>query len=105
MDALPPPPQGAALSKSAVLVVSECEHLIRRMLVLEPRKRHTISQVKHHKWMVSGAGQPKQSPPSPVLGHDPQAGDYNEQILRLMHSLGIDQQKTLQVCFLLFVRD
>lgn len=24
-------------------------------------------------------------------------GEYNEQVLRLMHSLGIDQQKTIEV--------
>lgn len=30
---------------------SECEHLIRRMLVLEPTRRYTIEQIKHHRWM------------------------------------------------------
>lgn len=27
----------------------------------------------------------------------PSIGEYNEQVLRLMHSLGIDQQKTIEV--------
>ncbi|XP_034106582.1 uncharacterized protein LOC117569505 [Drosophila albomicans] len=30
---------------------SECEHLIRRMLVLEPTRRYTIEQIKRHRWM------------------------------------------------------
>ncbi|KAI8116088.1 hypothetical protein FF38_00917 [Lucilia cuprina] len=30
---------------------SECEHLIRRMLVLEPSRRYTIEQIKLHRWM------------------------------------------------------
>nr|NP_569972.1 Salt-inducible kinase 2 [Drosophila melanogaster]AAF45711.1 Salt-inducible kinase 2 [Drosophila melanogaster]AJP62078.1 FI24002p1 [Drosophila melanogaster] len=30
---------------------SECEHLIRRMLVLEPTRRYTIDQIKRHRWM------------------------------------------------------
>ncbi|XP_012161815.1 serine/threonine-protein kinase par-1 isoform X3 [Ceratitis capitata] len=34
---------------------SECEHLIRRMLVLEPLRRYTIEQIKNHRW-VCGEG-------------------------------------------------
>lgn len=29
--------------------------------------------------------------------NEPSIGEYNEQVLRLMHSLGIDQQKTIEV--------
>ncbi|ELU06853.1 hypothetical protein CAPTEDRAFT_183356, partial [Capitella teleta] len=77
---------------------TECEGLIRRMLVLEPKKRFTITQIKTHKWMLMGEGPPKDAPvsPAPDLGHNAAQGEFNEQILRLMHSLGIDQQKTLQ---------
>ncbi|XP_068097036.1 serine/threonine-protein kinase SIK2 [Hyperolius riggenbachi] len=72
----------------------DCEHLIRRMLVLEPSKRLSISQIKEHKWMMAEVSLHR-----PVLyaqSHekDPSIGEYNEQVLRLMHSLGIDQQKT-----------
>ncbi|XP_021372693.1 serine/threonine-protein kinase SIK2-like [Mizuhopecten yessoensis] len=76
---------------------TECESLIRRMLVLDPSKRLTIGQIKKHKWMLADGGPPKlQSPPSPIIGYNAKIGEFNEQILRLMHSLGIDQHKTME---------
>lgn len=74
----------------------DCEHLIRRMLVLDPSKRLTISQIKEHKWMLAEV--PVQRPviyPQPSE-NEVSMGEYNEQVLRLMHSLGIDQQKTIE---------
>ncbi|NWZ33748.1 SIK2 kinase, partial [Brachypodius atriceps] len=75
----------------------ECEHLIRRMLVLDPSKRLSIAQIKEHKWMLVEvpAQRPILYPPGEE--NEPSLGEYNEQVLRLMHSLGIDQQKTLEV--------
>ncbi|NWS62037.1 SIK2 kinase, partial [Chunga burmeisteri] len=75
----------------------ECEHLIRRMLVLDPSKRLTIAQIKEHKWMLIEV--PAQRPILYPQGeeNEPSIGEYNEQVLRLMHSLGIDQQKTIEV--------
>ncbi|KAJ7426124.1 Serine/threonine-protein kinase SIK2 [Willisornis vidua] len=74
----------------------ECEHLIRRMLVLDPSKRLTIAQIKEHKWMLVEvpAQRPILYPPGEE--NEPSIGEYNEQVLRLMHSLGIDQQKTVE---------
>ncbi|XP_060106438.1 serine/threonine-protein kinase SIK2 isoform X2 [Heteronotia binoei] len=74
----------------------ECEHLIRRMLVLDPAKRLTITQIKEHKWMLVEV--PVQRPALYPQGqeNEPSIGEYNEQVLRLMHSLGIDQQKTIE---------
>ncbi|XP_065553119.1 serine/threonine-protein kinase SIK2 isoform X2 [Lathamus discolor] len=74
----------------------ECEHLIRRMLVLDPSKRLTIAQIKEHKWMLIEvpAQRPILYPPGEE--NEPSIGEYNEQVLRLMHSLGIDQQKTVE---------
>uniref|UniRef100_A0A8D0E8A6 non-specific serine/threonine protein kinase n=1 Tax=Salvator merianae TaxID=96440 RepID=A0A8D0E8A6_SALMN len=74
----------------------ECEHLIRRMLVLDPSKRLTIAQIKEHKWMLVEV--PVQRPVLYSQGqeNEPSIGEYNEQVLRLMHSLGIDQQKTIE---------
>ncbi|XP_059123849.1 serine/threonine-protein kinase SIK2 isoform X4 [Peromyscus eremicus] len=74
----------------------ECEHLIRRMLVLDPSKRLSIAQIKEHKWMLIEV--PVQRP---ILypqeqENEPSIGEFNEQVLRLMHSLGIDQQKTIE---------
>ncbi|NWZ02157.1 SIK2 kinase, partial [Loxia curvirostra] len=75
----------------------ECEHLIRRMLVLDPSKRLSIAQIKEHKWMLVEV--PAQRPMLYPAGQEnqPSLGEYNEQVLRLMHSLGIDQQKTVEV--------
>ncbi|NWT88653.1 SIK2 kinase, partial [Lanius ludovicianus] len=75
----------------------ECEHLIRRMLVLDPSKRLTIAQIKEHKWMLVEvpAQRPILYPPGEE--NEPSLSEYNEQVLRLMHSLGIDQQKTVEV--------
>ncbi|XP_072835390.2 serine/threonine-protein kinase SIK2 isoform X1 [Pogona vitticeps] len=74
----------------------ECEHLIRRMLVLDPSKRLTIAQIKEHKWMQVEV--PVQRPILYPQGqeNEPSLGEFNEQVLRLMHSLGIDQQKTIE---------
>ncbi|KAK6469298.1 serine/threonine-protein kinase SIK2-like [Huso huso] len=76
----------------------DCEHLIRRMLVLDPSKRLTIAQIKEHKWMLLEVPVPR-----PVLyqqgaleDSESRMGEYNEQVLRLMHSLGIDQHKTIE---------
>uniref|UniRef100_H3BHP3 non-specific serine/threonine protein kinase n=1 Tax=Latimeria chalumnae TaxID=7897 RepID=H3BHP3_LATCH len=73
---------------------ADCEHLIRRMLVLDPSKRLTVAQIKEHKWMLVDV--PVQRPILYPQEENPSAiGEYNEQVLRLMHSLGIDQQKTI----------
>lgn len=61
------------------------------MLVLDPSRRFTIEQIKHHRWMlIEGAS-------SVGLNCDigsKSTQEPNEQILRLMVSLGIDAQKT-----------
>uniref|UniRef100_A0A671WIU4 non-specific serine/threonine protein kinase n=1 Tax=Sparus aurata TaxID=8175 RepID=A0A671WIU4_SPAAU len=79
-------------------MTEDCEHLIRRMLVLDPSKRLSVAQIKEHKWMALYA--PVQRP---VLYQQPLSaegetgvGEYSEQVLRLMHSLGIDQHKTIE---------
>uniref|UniRef100_A0A8C5MRZ3 non-specific serine/threonine protein kinase n=1 Tax=Leptobrachium leishanense TaxID=445787 RepID=A0A8C5MRZ3_9ANUR len=74
----------------------ECEHLIRRMLVLEPSKRLSIAQIKEHKWMMAEV--PVHRPVLYAQNQEKEMaiGEYNEQVLRLMHSLGIDQQKTIE---------
>jgi hypothetical protein len=70
------------------------------MLVLAPEKRFTVEQVKKHRWMVA------EGPPRLLPSANPPSGEPNEQILRLMQSLGIDAAKTKevmrQVCIVLF---
>uniref|UniRef100_A0A4W4GSM7 non-specific serine/threonine protein kinase n=1 Tax=Electrophorus electricus TaxID=8005 RepID=A0A4W4GSM7_ELEEL len=77
----------------------DCEHLIRRMLVLDPTKRLSLSQIREHRWMAHEA-----LPQRPVLYQQggvattDKAGpaEHSEQVLRLMHGLGIDQHKTME---------
>ena len=70
------------------------------MLVLEPSKRFSIEQIKKHHWMQMDGGAPSKTPSSPVMGCKAKLGEYNDQILRLMQSLGINQQNTVEVRFL-----
>lgn len=67
------------------------------MLVLDPHRRYTIEQIKHHRWMLIEVMEPIS------LACDNQnvssrngttIAEPNEQILRLMAGLGIDTQKT-----------
>lgn len=68
--------------------------------MLDPKKRYTLSQIQNHKWMSMDGGGKKEAAPPPapaVVGQNAKQGECNEQILRLMQSLGIDQQKTTEV--------
>ncbi|XP_053473959.1 serine/threonine-protein kinase SIK2a isoform X1 [Ictalurus furcatus] len=71
-------------------MTEDCEHLIRRMLVLDPAKRLALSQIRQHRWMVQEVPSPK-----PQLNRQG-VGEHSEQVLRLMHNLGIDQHKTIE---------
>ena len=66
------------------------------MLVINPAKRLTIGQIKAHKWFAD-CGVPATQQVSPVTEIPKPIGEFNEQALRLMQSLGIDQQKTIDV--------
>ncbi|MGH0165347.1 UNVERIFIED_CONTAM: hypothetical protein FKN15_069106 [Acipenser sinensis] len=63
---------------------ADCEHLIRRMLVLDPSKRLTIAQIKEHKWMLLEV--PVQRPVLYQQGaledSESRMGEYNEQSLQ-----------------------
>lgn len=75
----------------------DCESLIRKMLVLEPTKRYTIPQIKRHRWMAGSAD----TICSMIITRSSSSiQEPNEQILRLMHSLGIDITRTREVYFL-----
>ncbi|XP_051534805.1 serine/threonine-protein kinase SIK2 [Myxocyprinus asiaticus] len=77
-------------------MTEDCEHLIRRMLVLDPSKRLSIGQIKEHKWMVMEVPVQRQMLYQPTAEAEAGVGEYSEQVLRLMHSLGIDQHKTVE---------
>ncbi|NWS90587.1 SIK2 kinase, partial [Toxostoma redivivum] len=75
----------------------DCETLIRRMLVVDPTKRITISQIKQHKWMQADPSlQQQQSLSFSMQNYNSNLGDYNEQVLGIMQTLGIDRQRTIE---------
>lgn len=61
------------------------------MLVLDPLRRYTIEKIKRHRWMTIEVMEP-------IAVENSSGGtstvEPNEQILRLMATLGIDAQKT-----------
>lgn len=61
------------------------------MLVVEPAKRYSIENIKRHRWMQAEVPKLPDTPP-PGTMQEP-----NDQILRLMQSLGIDSVKTKEV--------
>lgn len=83
----------------------ECEHLIKHMLVRDPRQRYTIEQIRNHDWlrmdpsvqvtlnMNCDLNSETDSEPED-LEDDERV--YNERALRLMENLGIDIPKTKQ---------
>nr|XP_023669370.1 serine/threonine-protein kinase SIK2 isoform X2 [Paramormyrops kingsleyae] len=79
----------------------DCEHLIRRMLVLDPSKRLSVAQIKEHRWMALEVPMRRpllyqQGSAAEEGSGEAGVGEYSEQVLRLMHSLGIDQHKTIE---------
>jgi len=96
---------------------SDCESLLRRILVLDPAKRFNIQQIKNHAWMQIEAppttartqlnpsgdstiqtGSDGKSVNEPTLPST-EPTPVNEQILRLMQDLGIDPVRTKEsVC-------
>ncbi|XP_067401279.1 serine/threonine-protein kinase SIK1 isoform X3 [Emydura macquarii macquarii] len=78
----------------------DCETLIRRMLVVDPMKRITIAQIKQHKWMQADPSlQQQQSLSFSMQNYNSNLGDYNEQVLGIMQSLGIDRRRTVEPVF------
>ncbi|CAD5121174.1 DgyrCDS9709 [Dimorphilus gyrociliatus] len=68
---------------------TECENLIKKMLVVDPSKRPTCKQIRQHEWIkMNSTDEISEEEPPPST-------EYNENILRIMHDLGIDRQKTI----------
>lgn len=74
---------------------TDCENLIRRMLTLDPAKRPTVEQIKNHKWMRPAEFEHRYrfAVPPPM---SPEKTEPHPQILKLMHSLGIEASKVRQ---------
>lgn len=71
----------------------DCETLIRRMLVVEPGKRISLAQIRQHRWMQA---HPCPPPACPALSYSSNLGDYDEQVLGIMQTLGVDRQRTVE---------
>nr|XP_033773434.1 serine/threonine-protein kinase SIK3 isoform X1 [Geotrypetes seraphini] len=78
---------------------TECEHLIRHMLVLDPSKRLSMDQICKHKWMKLGESDPEFDRLITECQHlkiERQLEPLNEQVLLAMVEIGLDKERTLQ---------
>ncbi|XP_040183598.1 serine/threonine-protein kinase SIK3 isoform X1 [Rana temporaria] len=78
---------------------TECEHLIRHMLILEPSRRLTMEQICKHKWMCLGEQDLDFERLIAECQHvkmERQREPINEQILITMVEMGLDKDRTLQ---------
>ncbi|KAM9039049.1 serine/threonine-protein kinase SIK3 isoform X6 [Sarcophilus harrisii] len=78
---------------------TECEHLIRHMLVLDPSKRLSMEQICKHKWMKLGEADPNFERLITECQHlkvERQMEPLNEDVLLAMVEMGLDKERTLQ---------
>ncbi|XP_067827051.1 serine/threonine-protein kinase SIK3 homolog isoform X3 [Heptranchias perlo] len=78
---------------------TECEHLIRHMLVLDPSKRLSVEQICKHKWMKIGDPDPEFDrliTESKQIKVEIKTEPLNEQVLMYMTELGLERERTLQ---------
>lgn len=75
---------------------TECEHLIRHMLVKDPNQRYTVEQIKKHKWMQADPAVKTILADNDEVNFEGEKilDEYNEQALELMQGLGIDIERT-----------
>uniref|UniRef100_A0A182M8H8 non-specific serine/threonine protein kinase n=1 Tax=Anopheles culicifacies TaxID=139723 RepID=A0A182M8H8_9DIPT len=77
---------------------SDCESLIRKMLVLDPSRRFSIDQIKRHRWMMVELIDTPKISSIVINGNVSEVSaletEPNEQILKIMQNLGIDILKT-----------
>ncbi|XP_061449408.1 serine/threonine-protein kinase SIK3 isoform X2 [Rhineura floridana] len=78
---------------------TECEHLIRHMLVLEPSRRLSMEQICKHKWMKLGEVDAEFDTLIAECQHlkvERQMEPLNEDVLLAMAEMGLDKERTLQ---------
>ncbi|XP_012585159.1 PREDICTED: serine/threonine-protein kinase SIK3 isoform X3 [Condylura cristata] len=78
---------------------TECEHLIRHMLVLDPNKRLSMEQICKHKWMKLGDTDPnfdRLIAECQQRKEERQLDPLNEDVLLAMEDMGLDKERTLQ---------
>lgn len=68
------------------------------MLVVDPAKRITVAQIRQHRWMQADPSLLRQACPAfSALSYNSNLGDYDEQVLGIMQTLGVDRQRTVEV--------
>ncbi|KAL3076339.1 hypothetical protein niasHS_013610 [Heterodera schachtii] len=74
---------------------SDCENLVRRMLTVDSRRRPTIEQIKHHRWMRYEELAPKYelNEQARHAATEQHVAEPHPQILRLMNNIGIESEK------------
>uniref|UniRef100_A0AAY5F011 non-specific serine/threonine protein kinase n=1 Tax=Electrophorus electricus TaxID=8005 RepID=A0AAY5F011_ELEEL len=78
---------------------TDCEYLIRHMLVLEPSRRLTMEQICKNKWMKQGDPDPEFErliAECEQVKTEREAEVINEQVLMVMVDMGLDRERTLQ---------
>lgn len=68
---------------------TDCEKLIKRLLVLDPTKRATLDQVKQDKWFIEGyenAELPKYNAPTPITEAE------EEIVMKDLENIGLDRE-------------
>ncbi|XP_068097013.1 serine/threonine-protein kinase SIK3 isoform X2 [Hyperolius riggenbachi] len=78
---------------------TECEHLIRHMLVLEPTRRLSMEQICKHKWMCQGEQDLDFERLIAECQHvkmERQREPINDQVVLTMVDMGLDKDRTLQ---------
>lgn len=77
--------------------LSDCESLIRKMLVVDPARRISVAQIKQHRWMLVDPAAAHQTLCHSLTDYNSNLGDYSEPVLGIMNTLGIDRQRTIEV--------
>ncbi|XP_029027396.2 serine/threonine-protein kinase SIK3 homolog isoform X5 [Betta splendens] len=78
---------------------TDCEYLIRHMLVLEPSRRLTMEQICKNKWMRQGDPDPdfdRLIAECEQVKTERETELINEQVLMAMCEMGLDRESTLQ---------
>ncbi|XP_034403775.1 serine/threonine-protein kinase SIK3 homolog isoform X5 [Cyclopterus lumpus] len=78
---------------------TDCEYLIRHMLVLEPSRRLTMEQINKNKWMRLGDPDPEFDrliAECEQVKTEREIELINEQVLIAMCEMGLDRERTLQ---------
>ncbi|XP_061781566.1 serine/threonine-protein kinase SIK3 homolog isoform X4 [Nerophis lumbriciformis] len=78
---------------------TDCEYLIRHMLVLEPSRRLSMEQICKNKWMRQGDPDPdfdRLIAECELVKTDRETELINEQVLIAMIEMGLDRERTIQ---------